>query len=62
MEKLNDPKNFDSIKGIMMNPANIPKTMTMFIERGQNEILQMYLDQANLPVDGAAYLAVSLPT
>jgi hypothetical protein len=60
MEKLNDLKNLDSIKE-MMNPANIPKTMTMFIESGQKEILQMFLEQANLPVDGAAYLAVSLP-
>jgi hypothetical protein len=62
MEKLNDLKNFDSIMRIMMNPANIPKRRTMFIKRGQNYILQKYLYQANLPVNGTAYLAVSLST
>jgi hypothetical protein len=43
-----------------MSPANIPKTMTMLIESGQKEIVQIFIENVNLPVDGAAYLAVSL--
>ncbi len=33
MEKLNDLRNLDSIKE-MMNPDNMPKTITNFIEKG----------------------------
>ena len=32
----------------------------MFIEQGQKDMVELFLEQANLAADGAAYLAVSL--
>jgi len=44
----------------MMSSQNLPRTMVMFIEQGQKEMVEMLIGQADLDADGAGYLAVSL--
>jgi hypothetical protein len=44
----------------MLNPKNIGNTVRMFIGLGSKEVVEQFLEQANLATDGAEFLAVSL--
>ena len=45
----------------MMDPRNLPHTIRSFIALGSKDIIEQFLDKADLASDGLDYLAVSLP-
>ena len=59
INKLQGMQGMDKLKE-MMSSQNLPRTIVMFIEQGQKEMVEMFIGQADLDADGAGYLAVSL--
>jgi hypothetical protein len=55
-----DPKDFNLEKmQKMLNPQNIANTVRMFIGIGSKELVEQFIEQADLAADGAEFLAVS---
>jgi hypothetical protein len=55
-----DSKDFNLEKmQKMLSPQNIGGTVKMFIAMGSKEVVEQFLEQADLAVDGAEFLAVS---
>jgi hypothetical protein len=44
----------------MLNPKNIGNTVRMFIGLGSKEVVEQFLEKADLAADGPDFLAVSL--
>jgi hypothetical protein len=44
----------------MLAPKNIANTIRMFIPMGSKELIEGFVEQADLASDGAEFLAVSL--
>ena len=44
----------------MLAPKNIGNTIRMFISMGSKELIEGFLEQADLASDGAEFLAVSI--
>lgn len=55
-----DPKDFNLEKmQKMLTPQNIGNTIRMFIGLGSKDIVEQFIEQVDLAVDGAELLAVS---
>lgn len=46
----------------MLSPQNIGGTVKMFIAMGSREVVEQFLEQADLAVDGAEFLACAIMT